>query len=280
MTEPTSAPIVLVHGAWHGSWCWSGIAPQIAAAGRSSVAVDMEGHGMDAVPLASALARPFDAAAFATERSPHAGVTLASAARRLIGQIESVGRPVVLVAHSMSGHVVSAAAQAAPHLVERLVYVTGFMAASGQPAGGYIQSSENAGELIGPLIVADPAAVGALRLDVGSPDEAYRAGLSDALYGDVAPALAEATIRLLSSDCPFGIPVGATELTREGWGSIPRLYVRCTQDRAILPALQSRFIAEADAAFPDNPTRVIDLDTSHSPFLSQPDQVAAAILGA
>ena len=280
MTEPTSAPIVLVHGAWHGSWCWAGIAPQLAAAGRSAVAVDMEGHGLDAVPLASALARPFDAAAFAAERSPHADVTLASAASRLVGQIESVGRPVVLVAHSMSGHVVSAAAQAVPQLVERLVYVTGFMAASGRPAGGYIQSAENAGELIGPLIAADPVAVGALRLDVGSPDPAYRAGLRDALYGDVAPALAEATIRLLSSDCPFGIPIGSTELTREGWGSIPRLYVRCSADRAILPALQTRFIAEADAAFPDNPTRVVDLDTSHSPFLSQPDRVADAILGA
>jgi pimeloyl-ACP methyl ester carboxylesterase len=280
MTEPTSAPIVLVHGAWHGSWCWSGITPQIAAAGRSAVAVDMEGHGLDAVPLASALARPFDAGAFATERSPHAEVTLASAAGRLVGQIESVGRPVVLVAHSMSGHVVSAAAQAAPQLVERLVYVTGFMAASGQPAGGYIQSSENAGELIGPLIVADPGVVGALRLDVGSPDPAYRTGLREALYGDVASAVADATIRLLSSDCPFGIPAGATDLTREGWGSIPRLYLRCTADRAILPALQSRFIAEADAAFPENPTRVIDLDASHSPFLSQPDRVASAILGA
>jgi pimeloyl-ACP methyl ester carboxylesterase len=280
MTEPTSAPIVLVHGAWHGSWCWSGIAAQLAAAGRSAVAVDMQGHGLDAVPLASALARPFDAAAFSSERSPHADVTLASAASRLVGQIESVGRPVVLVAHSMSGHVVGAAAQAVPQLVERLVYVTGFMAASGRPAGGYIQSAENAGELIGPLIVADPVAVGALRLDVGSPDPAYRAGLREALYGDVAPALADATIRLLSSDCPFGIPIGSTELTREGWGSIPRLYVRCSADRAILPALQTRFIAEADAAFPENPTRVVDLDSSHSPFLSQPDRVAGAILGA
>ena len=56
--------------------------------------------------------------------------------------------------------------------------------------------------------------------------------------------------------------------------------MRCAADRAILPALQTRFIAEADAAFPGNPTRVVDLDTSHSPFLSQPDRVADAILGA
>jgi pimeloyl-ACP methyl ester carboxylesterase len=63
-------------------------------------------------------------------------------------------------------------------------------------------------------------------------------------------------------------------------GGIPRTYVRCSADRAILPALQNRFIAEADAAFPENPTAVVDLDTSHSPFLSQPGRLAAAILEA
>jgi hypothetical protein len=41
-----------------------------------------------------------------------------------------------------------------------------------------------------------------------------------------------------------------------------------------MPALQAKFIAEADAAFPDNPTSVVPLDASHSPFLSMPDRVA------
>jgi pimeloyl-ACP methyl ester carboxylesterase len=280
MTGQSAAPIVLVHGAWHGSWCWASVTPLLAAAGRCAVAVDMEAHGLDAILPASALARPFDAAAFASERSPHADVTLASATHRLVGQIEALGRSVVLVAHSMSGHVVSAAAQAVPTLVERLVYVTGFMAPSGADAGAYIQSAENAGELIGPLIVADPAVVGAVRLDVRTPDAGYRAGLREALFGDVSPAVADGAIRQLSCDLPFGIPAGVSELTREGWGGIPRIYVRCSADRAILPALQNRFIAEADAAFPENPTAVVDLDTSHSPFLSQPGRLAAAILEA
>jgi pimeloyl-ACP methyl ester carboxylesterase len=109
---------VLVHGAWHGSWCWSAVTPLLTAAGRSSTAVDMEGHGLDAELPASALARPLDAAAFSSEPSPHAGVTLVSAADRLIAQIASVGRPVVLFGHRMSGHLITAAAQKAPQLVE------------------------------------------------------------------------------------------------------------------------------------------------------------------
>jgi pimeloyl-ACP methyl ester carboxylesterase len=256
------------------------VTPLLTAAGRAATAVDMEGHGLDAALPASALARPFDAAAFAIEPSPHLGVTLETAAARLVDQIAAVGRPVVLVGHSMAGHVITAVAQQAPELIERLVYICGLMPASGADAGGYVRSRESQGELIGPLVVAEPGAVGAIRLDVRSPDATYRAGLREALYGDVSTALADGAIRLLSPDLPLGIPAGATDLTAEAWGSIPRTYIRCSADRAILPALQARFIAEADAAFPANATRVVDLDASHSPFLSMPDRVAAAILEA
>jgi Alpha/beta hydrolase family len=126
--------------------------------------------------------------------------------------------------------------------------------------------------------VADPAAVGALRLDVTSPDPAYRQRLREAFYGDLDPALADAAIALLTPDAPGGISLGTTTLTAGGWGSVPRTYVVCTQDKIIRPALQQRFIADADAAFPANPTTVHVLRASHSPFLSMPGQVAGIVL--
>jgi pimeloyl-ACP methyl ester carboxylesterase len=276
----SSAAIVLVHGAWHGAWAWSLVAPLLAGAGRRSFAVDVEGHGLAARLPASALARPFDAGALATERSSHANVTLASAADGLVRQLEAIGEPVVLVGHSLFGHVITATAERVPNLVERLVYVCAVMARSGADAGSYVQSAENDGERVGALVVADPSVVGAVRLDVRSPDPAYLAALREALYGDLSPADAGGAIRLLSSDLPLGIPGGATELTSEGWGAIPRTYVRCSSDRAIRPALQTRFIGEADAAFPATATRVVDLDSSHSPFLSMPGRLATAILEA
>jgi hypothetical protein len=46
----------------------------------------------------------------------------------------------------------------------------------------------------------------------------------------------------------------------------------------IRPALQRRFIADSDAAFPRNPTTVYTLGTAHSPFLSMPGQVADIVL--
>ena len=63
-----------------------------------------------------------------------------------------------------------------------------------------------------------------------------------------------------------------------GWGSVPRTYVVCARDRALQPAMQRKFIELADAAFPDSPTTVHTLESSHSPFLSMPGELADIIL--
>ena len=59
----TLGPIVLVHGYWHGSWCWTAVTEELAARGLASVAVDLAGHGLDARSPAARWSRPFDAAA-------------------------------------------------------------------------------------------------------------------------------------------------------------------------------------------------------------------------
>ncbi|MEU4343232.1 alpha/beta fold hydrolase [Nocardia sp. NPDC023852] len=271
-----STPLLFLHGYWHGSWCWSEVIARVARMGRASVAVDMAGHGLRAVRPQCLTTRPFDAEILATEMSPVAGVDLEQAGDLLVSQIEEVGRggPVTVVAHSMGGTVLTRAAQLAPELLAHAVYLAAFMPASDVPAIAYIHLPENAGELVAPSFRADPAAIGALRFDLASDDPDYRQQLRDALFGDVDPAVADAAIGLLTPDAPAGIALGATTLTRDGWGSVPRTYVTCARDMAIRPGLQQKFISDADATFPDNPTAVVALDSSHSPFLSMPEQVA------
>ncbi|MDP9829620.1 pimeloyl-ACP methyl ester carboxylesterase [Kineosporia succinea] len=67
--------------------------------------------------------------------------------------------------------------------------------------------------------------------------------------------------------------------TRERFGSVPHTYVVCTQDNMIRPALQRRFVREIDAVS-QHATKVVDLESSHSPFLSQPAVLAEAIASA
>ena len=129
--------VILVHGFWHGSWCWSLVSEQLAGRGIQSVAVDMDGHGLKNRSPLSRWGRPFGPAAFAVEPSPVVGVTVSSAAETLVGQLKVVGggEACVVVAHSMGGTVATAAAELAPELFAHLVYVVAFAPVSGLPAG-------------------------------------------------------------------------------------------------------------------------------------------------
>ena len=265
--------VILVHGFWHGTWCWSPVTAQLAARGVPSVAVDLDGHGLRARHPHARWRRPFDPAAFATEVSPVAGITASSAAESLVADIRLIGggSPCVVVAHSMGGAVATAAAELAPTLVEHLVYVTAFAPVSGTAAADYIAAPENAGEMVTRLIGADPAVVGALRMDAGQ-----HAAVRETFYSDVDPVTADAASALLSPDGPAGITGERLSVTRDRYGAVPHSYVVCAKDNVIPAALQRRFVREIDEVSAA-PTPVTELDAGHSPFLSHPGELAEVI---
>jgi pimeloyl-ACP methyl ester carboxylesterase len=275
------AAMVLVHGAWHGAWCYERVIPLLAGHGVYALARDLPAHGLNARFPASFGVRPLAPAAFGGEPSPLAQVTLddyVAGVVDTIDQMKALGHEkVVLVGHSMGGVPITAVAERVPEKLSALVYLTAFMPGSGVPAVAYIAAPENAGEMVGPQFMADPQQVGALRIDHRSADPAYRDRTRAAFFGDVGDAEFEAALHLLTPDvpvAPFATPVATTA---DRWGAVPRHYIRCHRDQAIRPALQARFIAEADALVPARPTVVHELDASHSPFLSQPAALAALL---
>ena len=267
--------VVLVHGFWHGSWCWSLVAEQLAANGIPSVAVDLDGHGLKSRSPASRWRRPFDPAVFAAEPSGTSAITASSAASTLIKQIRLIGggEPCVVVAHSMGGTVATAAAELEPSLFAHLMYVCAFAPVKGA-ASEYSACPENEGGGAESLLAADPLVVAAARLDTGDPGR--HAAIREKFYGDVDEVTAKAAISLLGSDGPLGIPTEIFAVTADHYGNIPHSYVVCTRDRVVPVALQRRFVADIDAVSA-SPTTVIELDSSHSPFLSQPAALAAVI---
>ncbi|MCC2675841.1 MAG: alpha/beta hydrolase fold protein, partial [Ramlibacter sp.] len=76
--------------------------------------------------------------------------------------------------------------------------------------------------------------------------------------------------QLLSPEPPA---IGGTPLalTPERYGRVERVYVECLQDRAISIGAQRAM----HAAMPCK--RVVTMDTSHSPFLSRPHELAAVL---
>ncbi|WP_331737510.1 alpha/beta fold hydrolase [Streptomyces sp. NBC_00019] len=272
-------PVLLVHGFYHGAWCWSEVSFELAARGVASVAVDMPGHGLKARRPAASTRRPHVPSDFASEKSPVADVGLDTAATLLAEQARRTGRgePVTAVAHSMGGAALTLAAERHPELFARLVYVTAYMPASDIPCITYPSLPEAEGQQSLGLLAADPAVVGALRVD--TTDDDLRPAIRSAFYGGVDQDIADAAIALLGCESPTAMATQPVTLTAQRWGSIPRTYVLCTQDNTIPVALQRLFVTQADHAFPQNRTHVVTLESAHSPFLSMPDRLAEVVAG-
>ncbi|MBA3923889.1 MAG: peptidase M13, partial [Nostocaceae cyanobacterium] len=99
-----------------------------------------------------------------------------------------------------------------------------------------------------------------------------------AFYGDINATDFQAIANFLTPDTPAQPFATQVPLSRQKWGSIPRTYIQCTEDWAIRLATQVQMVADADAFTPDNLTQVISLTSNHSPFFSQPKNLANVLI--
>ncbi len=274
--------VVLVHGAWHNRHTWDAVVPLLNEAGCPATAVDLPGAGPHAALPTSFSNRPLDPAAFSTEPSPNAGVTqeertaaVIAAVRELNGQ---TGGRAVVVGHSLGGLTVSPVAEAIPDEISAAIYLTAFMLPPGMVAGQMIQDELMAEALVPQLFMADPDDVGALRIDVASDDEAYRALAREAFYADLTDEQFEAALGELHPDEPAQVAGVPSSVTADNFGQVARHYITCEQDRAITIAAQQEMVRLVDEAI-GGETTVHPLQSSHSPFHSQPANLAAIITG-
>jgi pimeloyl-ACP methyl ester carboxylesterase len=275
---------IFIHGAWHGAWCFEKVANILAKQGYLTIANDLPGHGLNAKFPAAYFHRPLSLPGeFNTEPSPVAAITLDDYVRQVVATIEQVtarGQKVVLVGHSMAGIILNAVGEKLGYeRIDRLIYLSAFMPPSNSPIGAIIARSSQADGKIPSLLLADPEQIGALRIDCYSVDPAYQSLMKSAFYEDVSATDFQAISNFLTPDEPAQSFAALVPLSSQQWGSIPRTYIKCTEDWVIRPAAQSEMIADADAFTPNNLTQVISLTSSHSPFFSQPEKLADALIG-
>lgn len=231
---------VLVHGAWHGAWCWDKVVPVLERKGHRVVAPDLPGHGTDKTPIAE--------------------VSLQAYAERICGILDAQPEPVILVGHSMGGVVITQAAEDRPEKIKKLVYLSAFLLRDGEFLLQRAEKDQDA--LVLPnLIMAEDQSHATVKEDA----------LKEVFYGDCAQEDVERAKALLvpQAAAPFATPVRTTEAR---FGRVPRVYVSCLRDRAISPALQEQMYRDLPCE------RVITMDTSHSPFFSAPEELARHLL--
>ena len=280
MSEAKPA-FVFVHGAWHSGRCWDKVIGSLTAAGFRARAVDLPGAGADArMPACLKDGEP-DPEQAATEPSPAADITQSERNAVVIAAVREAaaqsGGKVVLVGHSMGGVTITPVAEAEASSLHALVYLTAFMLPPDMPAVAMILHETMRDAVVPSLFLADPQQVGALRIHAKSRDPAYLQRLHQAFYGDLPIEDMAEIQQYLHSDEPAGVAAEPSPMSRDGVGRLPRHYIRCTQDRAITMAGQDFMIEAVDMAI-GGKTVVHRLESSHSPFFSQPEELARMLI--
>jgi pimeloyl-ACP methyl ester carboxylesterase len=277
----SKAAFVLVHGGWHNRSTWHKVVPLLEAQGFAALTLDLPGAGANAIAPNSLAHRPFDAAAFAVERSPIAGVTQEERTQAVIALVREAASlsdgGVILVGHSAGGLTISAVAEQVPDLLLAVVYLSGFLLPNGMQVFEMLQHGSMSSSLGPGLFVGDPTVTGATRINAGSADDAYRSRLKATFYADVSDSEFARAVSQLHCDEPVGAVTPST-ITPGRFGMVPRHYIRCTQDRAIPFAGQNHMIATVDSTL-GSKTTIHTLESSHSPFLSQPAALSKILVG-
>lgn len=231
---------ILVHGAFADAHAFDAIAPLLKAQGHRVVAADLPGHGSDATSAKS--------------------ITLESYVDVVMKWVDAETAPVILVGHSMAGMVVSQVAERAPSKVKQVILVAAYLPRSGQSLEELAKTDTES--LVGPNMVFAPDF---------STVTIRKEHLVESLAADV-PAAVQRFIVDGHKPEPLAPFQGKATLTNARFGSVPRSYIFTTKDRAVGPTLQQQMVA----AWPNTATAT--LDTSHLPFLAQPDAFVKALL--
>jgi pimeloyl-ACP methyl ester carboxylesterase len=269
--------VLLIHGAWHSAAHWNKVAEELSARGHRVHAMDLPGSGLEADYPAAYLRNDF--AALASEASPIGDVHLADYSDAIVREVRGLARhgKVTLVGHSFGGLAITRAAEAVPELIERLVYLTAYVPAQQASGAALAGLPEGASSISGAILIGDPMTTGAMRINPRSSDPDYVENGRLALYGDVSTDEYLRFAAYCNPDLPLAVAFDDARGTVERWGSVPRTFIRTTEDRTVPLALQDRMIAEADALTPDNPFDVRSIASSHSPFASMPDRLAGVL---
>jgi pimeloyl-ACP methyl ester carboxylesterase len=234
---------VLVHGGYHGAWCWKKLTPELQKLGHSVLVIDLPGCG---------------------ERM--AERTTLSSWRGALREIIQDGD--VLVGHSMGGFATSLAADEVPDKVARLIYL-----AASVPVEGGTMAAATANNVARDWpttvgmphdafteIVALPNQGPCMRLT--KQQAANKLFYHDCAAEDQDWAWAHLTpLPLAPATEPFHLP-------RFWTVPIPKDFVMATDDHSHSVALDNTFIRRLGL------TTAFSIVASHSPFISRPHDTA------
>lgn len=231
---------LLIHGAWHGGWCWDGVIAELEKAGHKAIAVTLPGH------------HPND------DRSQ---IQFSDYVNKITAVLEEQSRPVIIVGHSSAGFMLQAAAPKVPDKVEQLIFLNAFILPNGKSQF----------DLVPPEVSEGMIAAANASLDNCVPimEEFIRNVLMEGEPVDLQNAL-------ISRLVPQPIALFTTPVDTQNFDnlSVPKSVVFCKKDISLPPD------AYLEMAKSLGKYKLVELDGGHEALFTNAPIVAQGLLQA
>ncbi len=227
---------VLIHGAWHGGWCWDGVIQELLKAGHTAEAPTMPGHN------------PED------DRSQ---IKFDDYIDKICDVLSRQPRPVVLVGHSSGGYLLQAAAPRVPEKISRLIFLNAFILPEGQSQFDLVPPD------------ASEAMTAAAQASPDNCVPVIEDFVRDMLMAGEPTELQDALIKRLVPQ-PLTLFKAAVETEAFNNLSLPKAVVFCTGDVSMPPGAylgMAQGLGDFD---------LIEVDGSHEAFFTNSEVVAGA----
>jgi pimeloyl-ACP methyl ester carboxylesterase len=231
---------VLVHAAWQGPYAWDLVKEHLLQAGFAVEVLQLPGHG--------------------TDTTDPRNIHMDTYVKYVSNAVSAAGKKVILVGHSLAGMIISGVAEEIPDMIEKLVFIAAYVPVNGQSA--YAISMLDQQSLLGAslLVSEDQTEFNIVKEDV-----------TNIFCQDGSEAVKQLILANYRAEpaAPFSDPV---ELSNEHFGRVTKYYVETLRDNGIGNKLQKDMIAAAKI------DKVFSVDSSHTPALSQPGEIAKILI--
>ena len=232
-----TAPLILIHGAWQGSWTFDLLLPQLEKAGVEAVAIDLAGNGFDTTPPEE--------------------VNLDLYLTQIEDVIDELGGSAVLVGHSGAGIIATAAAERYPDKTTAVIFLAGMCLPTGMDFGELTEQVVGEGNVFGitgDIMVSEDGLTSTVPVDRAAEN----------FLNDVPKEIALKAAEKLTPQ-PEGGRFITSPTSPENFGRVPKLYIEALQDLSMILDAQRAM----QAFIPDMP--VVSMDCGHVPQFSDPE---------